>query len=72
MLAVRKGVEGERKEAVVSRSNTRSNINVAKPPAFNKKKNKILGFLTAYKFYIRIKVKDTSVEKQIQCVLSYI
>ena len=45
---------------------------MAKPPTFNKKKSKVLGFLTVYKFYIRIKMKDASVEKYIQCVLSCI
>lgn len=62
----------ERKEAIVPKSNTKSNINMAKPLIFNRKKIKVLGFLIAYKLYIRVRMRGTSVEKQIQWLLSYI
>jgi len=39
----------------VSRSNTRSNIGVTKLQTFNGKVEKIVGFLIAYKLYIRIR-----------------
>ena len=43
--------------------NTRSNIEVAKLQTFNEEANKVLKFLTAYKFFIRIKIRNRSVEK---------
>ena len=43
--------------------NTRSNIEVAKLQTFNEEANKVLKFLTAYKFFIRIKIRNKSVEK---------
>jgi len=45
---------------------------MAKPPTFNRDTSKILGFITVYKLYIRMRMRDTSVEKQVQWVLSYI
>ena len=54
--------------AEVSRLNTRSNVDVAKLPASNRDTSKILGFLTACKLYIRIKMRNVTVEEQIQWV----
>ena len=51
--------------AEVSRPNAKLDINIAKLLIFNGNINKILEFLMAYKFYIRIKMKDILVEKQI-------
>ena len=56
---------------VVSQSNTRSNIEVAKPQIIYRAVNKVLGFLTAYKLFIRMKMRETTVEEQIQWMLSY-
>jgi len=45
---------------------------VAKPPTFNRNTSKVLEFIIVYKLYIRIKIRDDFVEKQIQWVLLYI
>ena len=51
--------------AEVSKPNTGSNIDVARSPTFNGNISKISGFLMAYKLYIRMRIKNTSVEEQI-------
>jgi len=53
----------EWEEITASWPNTRSNIEVAKLQTFNEEANKVLKFLTAYKFFIRIKIRNKSVEK---------
>ena len=62
----------KRKRDSGPRPNTRSNIKVAKPQIFNRKARKISGFLIAYKLYIRIRMRNVIVEKQILWILSYI
>jgi len=52
--------------AILSRPNTGSNIEVAKPQMFNRKASKVLGFLTLCRLNIRINIRETIVEKQIQ------
>jgi len=47
-------------------SNIRSNIKVVKPPIFNRKAEKVGGFITACRLYLRIKLRETIVEEQIQ------
>lgn len=58
--------------AAVSQSNTRSNIKIAKLQIFDETAGKFSGFLTAYKLFIRISMREAVVEEQIQCVLLYI
>jgi len=58
--------------AAVSQSNTRSNIKIAKLQIFDETAGKISGFLTAYKLFIRISMREAVVEEQIQWVLLYI
>jgi len=48
---------------VTPRSNIGSNINIAKPPTFNKNASKVLSFLIVYRLYIRMKMRNASVEK---------
>ena len=56
----------EREEAVVVLElNTRSNIKVAKPPIFNRDTSKVLKFLMVCRLYIRMRMRNTLVEKQI-------
>ena len=62
----------EEAKVVVTQPNTRSNVKAAKPQTFNGEMSKILGFLVAYKLYIRMRIKDAAVEEYIQWVLSYI
>ena len=49
-----------------SRPNTRSNVDVAKPPTFSEDISKILGFLVIYRLYIRMKMSNVLVEKKTQ------
>jgi len=51
--------------AVVPRSNTGLNIEIAKPQIFNGKVDKVSGFLIAYRLYIRMRIMEVTVKKQI-------
>ena len=42
-----------------------TNIQVVMPPVFNGTSLKVSGFVTAYKLYIRMKIRRAAVEKQI-------
>ena len=57
-------------EAVTKReaegSNTGSYMEVAKPPVFNGEAGKVGGFITAYRLYLRMKIRWAMVEKKIQ------
>ena len=46
-------------------SNTRSNIEVAKALVFNRKAEKVGGFITAYRLYLRMRMRGVMVEEQI-------
>ena len=56
----------------IPKPNTRSNVKVSKPQIFNREMSKVLGFLTACRLYIRMRMRKAVVEKQIQWVLSYV
>ena len=47
-------------------------IKVAKPQTFDGTPSKVSEFVTACKLYIRMRLRELSVEEQIQWVLSYI
>ena len=53
-------------------SNTGPNIEVAKPPVFSGKASKVMGFITAYKLFLRMKMRGVAVEEKIQLVLLYV
>jgi len=50
----------------IERSNTGSNIEVAKPPVFNGEVERVGGFITVYRLYLRMRIREATVEKQIQ------
>jgi len=58
--------EGVGAGAAVSRSNIGSNTEVVKPQVFNGTARKILEFLIVYKLFIRIRMRNNSVEELIQ------
>ena len=58
--------------AAVSQPNTRSNVEVAKPSKFNRTADKVSEFLIVCKLFIKIKIREITVEEQIQWVLLYI
>lgn len=51
---------------VVLQLNTGSNIEVAKPQIFDETTENTSGFITVCKLFIRIKIRNNSIEKQIQ------
>jgi len=63
-------------EAVAGRGveglNTELNMEVAKLPVFNREAERVGEFITAYRLYLRMKMKEATVEEQIQWILSYI
>ena len=47
-------------------SNTRFNAKIARSSTFDRDSNKVADFVTVYKLYIRMKIREVSVEKQVQ------
>jgi len=58
--------EEEVEVAEAPRSNSRLYVNVVKLPTFNRDTSKVLEFLTACRLCIKMKMRDTLVEGQVQ------
>ena len=56
----------------VTGPNTRPYIEVAKPAIFNGEAGKVGGFIMACRLFIRMKLRGTTVEEQVQWALSYV
>jgi len=50
----------------VKGSNTGPNIEVAKLPVFNREAERVGGFITVYRLYLRMKMREAMVEEQVQ------
>ena len=69
LLAVQGGV-GERGGAV--ESSLGSHMEIAKPAIFNREAGKVEGFVTACRSYLKMKMREGTVEEQVIWVLSYV
>ena len=57
---------------IIEGFNTEFNVEVVKPLVFNRKAEKVEGFIIVCRLYLRIKMREVTVEKQIQWILSYV
>ena len=69
-LLVAEGGAGAGGEAVGS--NMGSHMEVAKSAIFNREVGKVGGFIMACRLFLRMKLREISVEEQMQWVLSYV
>ena len=69
LLAQAGGAGGERG---TTRSNMESHIEVAKPAIFNGEAERVGGFIMACRLYNKMKLRENTVEEQVQWVLTYV
>ena len=69
LLAAAGGAGGERE---TTGSNMGSHMEVAKPAIFNRETGRVGGFVTACRLYLRMKMREGTVEEQVQWILSYV
>ena len=71
-IQVQLAAQGAGAEREVTGSNMGSHMKVAKPAIFNGKVAKVGGFITACRLFLRMKMRGSMVEEQVQWVLSYV
>jgi len=59
-------------ERTTIESNMRSHMEVAKLAIFNGEAGKVGGFIMVCRLFLRIKLREATVEEQVQWVLSYV
>jgi len=59
-------------ERGITGSNMGSHVEVAKPAIFNREAGKVGGFVTACRLYLRMKMREATVEEQVFWVLSHV
>ena len=64
--------QGGAGQGAATGSNTGPQIEVAKQAIFSGETGKVGGFITACRLFVRMKLRGTSVEEQVQWVLSYV
>jgi len=69
LLTMTRGAESTEREAMGS--NTGPHIEVAKLAIFNGEAGKVGGFIMACRLFLRMKLREATVEEQVQWVLSY-
>ena len=52
--------------------NMGSHVEVAKPAIFNGEAGKVGGFVTTYRLYLRMKMREVMVEEQVFWILSHV
>ena len=53
-------------------SNMGPQMKVAKSPVFNGEAGRVGGFITAYRLYLRMKMREAMVKEQVQWILSHV
>ena len=66
------GGEAEGMERGMMESNMGSHMEVAKPAIFNGEAGKVGGFVTTCRLYLRIKMREATVEEQVFWILSHV
>ena len=64
--------QGGAGQGVATGSNAGPQMEVAKPAIFSGEAEKVGGFITACRLFVRMKLRGTSVEEQVQWALSYV
>ena len=70
LLAATGGAGSAEREAMGS--NTGPYIKVTKPAIFNREAGKVGGFVTVYRLYLKIKMREVMVEEQVFWILSHV
>jgi len=71
-LLAAEGGRARSAERGIMGSNIGSQMKVAKPAIFNRKAERVGGFVIACRLYLKMKMREATVEEQVQWVLSYV